>query len=266
MITGTKQQLPDDLVKIGFQVEITQDGSPTLRLPESGESMHHSGGAAAETRYIYGGVLDQAHQILPVPCKTCVVGLGLGYIEIAWAISLIKNDLKPSPEISFHSFEIVPELIQNFKVWLETEVEIEDSIYNLVIEKLAPTVSIRSIKGILLRALKSGSTLNGDVMDEKNHREKYQVICYDAFSQKTSGPLWSPDFLKNFVEKSAAENCILTTYACTGVLRKTLIEQKFDFYKRLGFCGKRDSSLAVRGIFKLEDFRPTTSQTFSYTQ
>ena len=47
---------------------------------------------------------------------------------------------------------------------------------------------------------------------------------------------------------NAAENCVFTTYACTSVLRKTLTENGFQFLKRPGFSGKRESSLATRAL------------------
>ncbi|MFZ4405454.1 MAG: hypothetical protein ACOYOK_15255 [Pseudobdellovibrionaceae bacterium] len=55
-----------------FTAEITEDGSPTLRLKQSstakfptGESMHHSGGAATETLYIYGYAIQQVFERWP---------------------------------------------------------------------------------------------------------------------------------------------------------------------------------------------------------
>ena len=42
----------NEFAQTRFTIEITADGSPTLKLPEQGESMHHSGGAAKETDYI----------------------------------------------------------------------------------------------------------------------------------------------------------------------------------------------------------------------
>lgn len=213
--------------------------------------MHHSGGAAAETVYIYGDVLEKAHYILRDSCKTCVVGLGLGYIEICWALSLLRLGLEPSGHISFHSFELVPGLIENFKSWIYTEQS--RLIYDDIVTKLNPKVSLQDVKKILRKALQSGSELNGDFSKLETHRHQYNVICYDAFSRKTSEPLWQKEFLETFWHDFAAFDCVVTTYACTGILRKTLLEQNFSFFKRPGFCGKRDSTLATRGKFQIEN-------------
>ncbi len=97
-----------DFRQIGFLIETTKDGSPTLRFQNQGESMHHSGGAAAETNYIYGDLISKTLQVLKQDCKTCVVGLGLGYIEIAWAQALISQNLRSDDLLTLDSFEIIP--------------------------------------------------------------------------------------------------------------------------------------------------------------
>lgn len=264
MITPNTQQISTDFKDLGFEIELTQDGSPTLRLPHQGESMHHSGGAAAETKYIYGEVLDCAHQILRESCKTCVVGLGLGYIEISWAMSLLQAKLEPSARTSIHSFELVPGLIENFKLWILSSEP--HPVYDLVVQKINSMHSIAEVKSILKKAYEAGSSLNGDFADLSQHQQKYNVICYDAFSKKTSEGLWASEFLQDFFQKFSEEDCVVTTYACTGVFRKTLLEQSFAFFKRPGFCGKRDSSLATRGRFSLEDFPNYSSRTSSCNQ
>lgn len=221
--------------------------------------MHHSGGAAAETLYIYANPLQQAHQILTAECKTCIVGLGLGYIEVAWALSLLKNGLKPSSEITFHTFEIVEELRTRFLKWLHSDAE---SLYDLIVKKMTTQFSSHVIKSTLKQGLLSGSSIEKDFSESYLLNTKWNVICYDAFSQKTNQKLWQGEFLDLFLKDQTAEDCILTTYACTGVLRKTLIENNFTFIKRVGFGGKRDSSLALRGKFKVEFVPMEYDQTF----
>lgn len=256
--------MPKEFTELGFEIEFTADGSPTLRLQNQGESMHHSGGAAAETRYIYGDVLESAHQVLRDSCKTCVVGLGLGYIEISWALSLIKTNLSPSAQISFHSFEVVPGLIKNFYAWMHSDDE--HAVYDLIVKKLDSSASLLQVKSILRQALEAGSTLQGDFADLNQHQEKYNVICYDAFSKKTSESLWGADFLNLFFNDFSRPNCVVTTYACTGIFRKTLLEKGFAFFKRPGFCGKRDSTLATRGRLEIKHFPSKIFQTSSYNQ
>lgn len=229
-----------------FTLELTNDQSPTLRLPEDGESMHHSGGAAAETQYIYKSVIEESVQLMN-ESKTCVVGLGLGYIEISWAMALLQTNLNDLDKYSLVSFETEENLKENFKIWLHTNDT--ESVYDQICWHLNSSIEIKSIKKIL-RDNFERFPFEGDFYDESVKHKNFNIVCYDAFSSKTTEKLWSEEFIGEFLKNSCAENCVLTTYACTGVLKRALQAQNFSFYKRAGFHGKRDSSLALRGLFK----------------
>lgn len=231
-----------------FIPEITADGSPTLRLKSSitddydltrqsrPESMHHSGGAATETEYIYGQPLKHAFQLMP-DFKTTVVGLGLGYIEM---ILLSLGDSK-----NILSFETDHELISAFVNWLK------ESSTSELHQKVCLSLQLNEKK---IRShyndqefcfVRAG--LNSE--NYKNFR-KSNVICFDAFSSKTTAHLWSEDFLTDFIAQHSEDDAVFTTYACTGSLKRALRKNNFEFMNRKGFTGKRDSTLAVRGLFK----------------
>jgi S-adenosyl-L-methionine-dependent methyltransferase len=245
--------------QIGFFLEITKDGSPTLRLgPEiqSGESMHHSFGAAAETNYIYKSVIQKALASLgrrsaargvQSEFRTGVVGLGLAYIEISWGQALIKSGINPSEQVSVDSFELVEPLSAFFKEWVSGSDK--NLVYSEISKKLDSDISPEAVRKILSTSYNTNSRIYGDILTEKS-ANKWNVICFDAFSQKTSGPLWEESFLNHLLQTNAAEDCIFTTYACTSVLKKVLTENNFTFIKRPGFAGKRDSTIALRGVFK----------------
>ncbi len=206
--------------------------------------MHHSGGAATETIYIYGDVIDQTHARLKSKCKTRIVGLGLGYIEICWALSLIKQNIKPSDHFSFHSFEVAEELRLNFLNWIQSDHT--DLIYDTIAQKLNPQVPRQLIKQTLREAMRNGSQILGDIKAFNESETKWNIICYDAFSRKTNENLWSFEFLNGFLEKFAATDCQFSTYACTAILKKSLKRNGFELINRPGFSGKRESTLAHR--------------------
>jgi hypothetical protein len=225
-----------------FTIEFTEDGSPTLRLPSEGESMHHSGGAATETEYIYKSVIGSALNRYP-EAKLAVVGLGLGYIEISWAIEAIKLNLQKKSE--FVSFETEFELKNIFLKWIESDSE---KIYDSVCKSLDEKIKITEIKEAIKYSLEKNK-LRGDLCSEYDQNKSYNILCFDAFSSKTSGSLWTEEFLNDFIKKSCHETCVFTTYACTGVLKRVLRANGFTLLERVGFKGKRDSTLAVRGGF-----------------
>lgn len=229
-----------DFTDIKLHIEITKDGSPTLRMANAGESMHHSGGAASETRYIYQSVIDKGYTIKS-DSQIAVVGLGLGYIEISWAMSLIS---KPK---QLTSFEKIPELSRMFTNWLATqETAIYDDICHFMGAKT--TAEIATIKSKLLENFNL-SPIQDDVLNYSD-KKQWNIICYDAYSSKTNQELWSESYLQKFLTEHAHQDCVLTTYACTGILKRVLANLGFQVIQREGFQGKRDSTLALRGVFK----------------
>lgn len=235
-----------------FVIELTADGSPTLRLKNSNElhsekrpeSMHHSGGAAAETLYIYTGpftnTLKALSEFKQNKLSIGVVGLGLGYIEL----SILQNlSLNPGFKAKLCSFEKESELVENFEAWLNGK---ENQTYDLICEKLS-VEKMDIIENLhLVEWKKLGElTAKSATVDRPFH-----FVAYDAFSQFTDSPLWTDEFLDFFLTNMCAHDCVFATYACTGNLKRALQRNGFLFTKRPGFGGKRDATLALRGEFK----------------
>lgn len=222
-----------------FITELTADQSPTLRLVQFidgvsvPESMHHSGGAAAETEYIYGEAIRLGLSVQQ-SLNFLVVGLGLGYIEI------LISSLVCGQNIS--SFEIDSDLRNNFQNWISGSDEFK--IYNEVCKSLKLNSDF-----VRKSFQKNKLILNAELNLESKFTEKNHIICFDAFSAKTSGLLWTEEFLDYFILNACASDCIFTTYACTGLLKRVLVKHGFQLRPRAGFTGKRDSTLAVRGLF-----------------
>lgn len=233
-----------DFEKINFRIELTDDLSPTLRIGGEGESMHHSGGAASETQYIYKSVIDEAYQIKQ-GLKTCVIGLGLAYIELSWALN---PHAQPGQLTSFEKIEDLRNLFLN---WINTD---ENMIYNDISKFMAQAqeFDLNQLK-TKLKDNYNIQKIQEDLLGFKE-QQKWNVICYDAFSSKTNQELWSETFLDNFINRHTEEDCVFTTYACTGVLKRVLLKNNFKVIKRIGFQGKRDATLALRGVFK-DSFR-----------
>lgn len=248
-----------------FQVEWTKDSSPTLRLngvhaldqTKSAESMHHSGGAATETLYIYGEAIAWALKTSLVnELKICSVGLGLGYNEILTAILLMSHSTKTA---KLDSFEIDPELKDSFQFWL-SEGQIQNSqhvernlIYDQIAEKLCRGLNVNiqknDLKKYIQRQIQSGRwRFHNELNLEKIPSSvNYNLCLFDAFSQKTTGELWDSYFLDQFIQKSFDTSySLLATYACTGVLTRVLKNNGFSVTKKPGFQGKRDSTWAER--------------------
>jgi hypothetical protein len=239
--------------EIGFRIEITGDGSPSLRLLQSsterfteGEAMHHSGGAATETDLIYGECARRSFAKNPRP-HFLVVGLGLGYIEMTIAKEGLRRGLQAQ---SILSFESVPELKEYFIRWIhdqDLKSEVKETYDQAALGVLKNTsLSLSELKEHLKLFFKSPTDIQGALNEDAVFSVRYEGILYDAFSSKTSPLLWEEAFLKNFLQKTAAPIADFATYACKGSLKRALQAQGFQVEMLEGFQGKRNRISASR--------------------
>ncbi|MES2962854.1 MAG: hypothetical protein V4760_03120 [Bdellovibrionota bacterium] len=192
----------------GFHFITTEDGSPSLRLGETeplSEAMHSLKGAFSETLYIYGTALELGIREGFAP-RTLSMGLGLGYIELLAAGHACKHEIA---DFGGESFEIVPELREWFTDWLAGK-EIPgdfERAYDEIEERTCRHLELKpgAAKAALHEAVSSGRWLLRDALTPSTIFEgKFGVICFDAFSSKSTPELWSEEFLNAFLQKGAA--------------------------------------------------------------
>lgn len=251
-----------------FVIELTADGSPTLRLKQRQtgdfsekppESMHHSGGAASETVYIYTQPFKKLVDVALAEdlrdLQIGIVGLGLGYIELSILQNLAANYEK-FEKINLVSFEKEQELNTACEQWLTGKNNF-NSTYDLLFEKLCEKNKAPSETLNFIRSVNTGVysqihwCRDGEISFQTKVAKKFNYVAYDAFSQYTNSPLWGDEFLDWFLINMCDRNCLFTTYACTGSLKRALQRNDFLVVKRRGFSGKRDATLALRGEFKV---------------
>jgi hypothetical protein len=227
-----------------YQTLVTADGSPTLIDPHSGQAMHAREGAVSETLYIYGQAYLESRKI-SAPPTACIVGLGMGYIELAilghWLTSFNSD---PLPVI--HSYEADFALRDAFTSWLSGKPNGE---LDLVLKNVAKPFGLmeRDLKDV---ALNSYATFQWQIHGVLNREcatlSKFGLICYDPFSASANAELWQEPWLDYFIEKFAAEKCVLATYASNGRLKRSLVKNGFRLMQKQGFGMKRESTLAVK--------------------
>lgn len=241
-----------------FEVVVTDDGSYTARIG-AGETMHSMRGALGETVYIYGSAFERIHQMLHAEAKTpriLSLGLGLSFVEIVAAAVAVKFETPLSGE----SFELDPRLIQSFKNWVAGGAEIPGHIPHMAYDKAlemtaaAYNLSSKIIQEKLIDALGnetwvlSGPLLPDTFRDRPIERRRFNAVAFDAFSSKSTPELWTREFLDPFLKEACDTNCVLSTYACTGHLKRALVDAGFTLEIREGFASKRDSTLACRAM------------------
>ncbi|WP_413574476.1 MnmC family methyltransferase [Bdellovibrio sp. HCB290] len=245
---------------LGFEIEITKDQSPTLRLLQSldpskefGESMHHSGGASTETTHLYGNVAADVLGKVKDP-HFMVVGLGLGYIEMNIAREAIKKNASVG---LITSYESIPELSEFFIEWLHDRggnlpIEVAD-VYDQVLKHVLSenSISDKELKSFLRNHFETVKDVQGPLGENTEFVSRYHGFFYDAYSSKTHPHLWDEVFLNRLLSEAASSQCSLSTYAVKGTLKRALKNHGFQVIEREGFFSKRGSTLGVRGWIDL---------------
>lgn len=247
---------------LGFEIENTADASLTLRLlkptyPDAahGESMHHSGGAWAETLLIYGTPIREVLQEVS-EARFLIVGLGLGYIEMTIAREALLLGKTSAAVLEITSFESVPELRKFFFLWVHgKKAELPEEIYQTYQSVAQSVVSgtdlkVENLQNFLKDIFKEENLLRGALEENSSFQGSYHGIMYDAFSSKTTPHLWDENFLEKFLTSVADRSfCLFSTYACRVSLKSALAKAGFEVIVRPGFQGKRNSTLG-RLIFR----------------
>jgi len=231
----------------GYKIYKTEDSSYSLQDLNfsSHEFMHHRGGAYTETQLVYGELirkvldLDNTHFF--------VFGLGCGYIEIILALDCIKRNIH---NISLTSVEKSEFLVSQFKEFFINEKEnLTSEIARQIILLDYADISLKQLKKTLRDWYQSSRfQILSDVKEVQSGRDRFNGICFDAYSSQTDKNLWTENFLEEFLNNHAADNCIFSTYACTGNLSRALKKYHFNLEKKPGFKGKRERTWAERRI------------------
>jgi hypothetical protein len=225
-----------------FEVVWTEDGSPSLKSASGYEVMHHRGGAFSETQLIYGNVV---REVMDKGGESFLsVGLGLGYNEFVVADEAL---LRNKQGVFLRSFETEPELKANLLEFVlagGVPQNPAQEIYRIILERFKMG---SEVPAYLAHAYKAGMWILDGALDGKTQFPKpAQGILFDAFSSRTSPELWTEDFLLHFFAAATDEYCLVSTYACTGALKRALKQREFEIVLREGFHGKRNSTLGRR--------------------
>lgn len=228
----------------------TRDGSWTLELtgPAGPENMHNFHGAWSESKYLYGQALERALEFIPSPLRVLSLGTGLGYNEFLSHALVLTQKLRP--EILLDTYESDVFLREAFQDFLSGKTSPLDPIYS--------DISWRCLQDYNLPQQETRQFLQKQFQVGKLeiHEEftpalvpldlPYHVVFYDPFSAKTNAQFWTRSNLDLFLSNVCAEECVFSTYAATGDLKRALEAQGFALTVRAGFGGKRNCFLAAR--------------------
>jgi len=232
------------------EIFYTGDGSPTLCFERGDgyrEKMHHSGGALGESVYIYHGALLSVLEAGLVP-QVLSVGLGLGYNEMLAQAELAARGLTG---YRIWSFEALPALREGFRGWILGEDAGELArVFAQVCAMVSLQVPVSDLRAQLRASLSEGRLELRGSFPEECGGVAANTVFYDAYSRKMDEGLWDEQMLTRTFERILLPDCALATYARTGNLNRSLRALGFRPSGKTGFAGKRESTMAFRGVLR----------------
>jgi tRNA U34 5-methylaminomethyl-2-thiouridine-forming methyltransferase MnmC len=217
-------------------LQLTEDGSHTIQLPEMGVTYHSNHGAIAESRHVYieAGLnyllLDQEKAT-----KISVLEMGFGtglnaLLSLQWAransIAINYTSIESDPlqqieytALNYGSFLNLPHELQ----------ALHEAEWNVTVQ---------------IDALFSVEKLQTSLVAFQSEQQ-FNCLFFDAFSPLDQPELWTTEiFLKLY--RTMLPGAVLLTYCSKSVVRKAMQEAGLQVTKIPGPYGKREMVRAIR--------------------
>lgn len=216
------------------EIQITQDGSTTIHLPELNESYHSKHGAIQEAKHVFiqNGLSSCAGESVSI----LEIGFGTGLN----AFITFLETLNSNQAIDYVGVEAYPvakeEVLQlNYVELLQAQ------SYNLVFEKMHESNWNEPI------AMTSNFTLTKrkQFFNEINDNSRFDLIYFDAFGYTVQPELWNNEIFEKMFT-ALKPNGVLVTYACRTVIKKAMQNAGFITFKLPGAPGKREMLKAIK--------------------
>lgn len=204
----------------GLSVEITEDGSHTLRSPIHGDTYHSTRGAAGESRHVFIEAGFGSAQGDPVRILEAGFGTGLN----AW-LTLAEAE-QAGRRVEYTGVELYPVP--------------EDVASQLNFTGDARFMEMHRAPWGTPAEISPGFTLlklNAD-LGKGGFGEGFNLVYYDAFAPDTQPELWTPQ-LFGMIGRAMSPGGVLVTYSAKGDVRRALQSAGFTVEKLPGALGKR---------------------------
>ncbi len=212
----------------------TKDGSSSIYVEELGETFHSIHGAIQEAMhvYIHNGLqycLD--NQLLEI--EILEMGFGTGLNAFLTCLQSINKQVK----IHYTAIEAYPikreEWSQLTYPTTEKELEIFQKLHTAGWNK---PVEIHS--NFILTKVKS-------TFEQFESENTFDLIYFDVFGYNYQPHLWSEEIFQKMYNVLKT-NGVLVTYACKGVVNRTMKSVGFEVKKLAGPPGKREMTRAEK--------------------
>ncbi|MCL2596932.1 MAG: tRNA (5-methylaminomethyl-2-thiouridine)(34)-methyltransferase MnmD [Paludibacter sp.] len=212
-------------------ITTTDDGSPTLYVPEIQEHYHSTFGALQESEHIFinAGLRNCNKKEITV----FEVGLGTGLNAL---LTLIEAE-KSSQIVDYKTIEFFPlenDIIENLCFF-------ENNIYQNYFQKIHQSPWNEQIKIADFFYL---TKINADFATYECNFG-FDVCYFDAFSPEKQPEMWQPSRF-DMLYRAANQHSTLTTYCAKGQVRRNLQTAGFAIERLKGAKGKREFLRATK--------------------
>ncbi|MTG98595.1 MULTISPECIES: tRNA (5-methylaminomethyl-2-thiouridine)(34)-methyltransferase MnmD [Myroides] len=217
------------------KVITTEDGSTSIQMEDWGETYHSIYGAVQEAKHVY-----IKHGLQKVIDKEQVAILEMGF-GTGLNAYLTYLEAKGKAKVAYHTIEAFP----------VSDTELEALNYFSLAEQAEDKVVYRKlhevswdIEQIITPDFTLFKMLNKFELQELESN-RYDLIYFDAFGYPYQPDLWSEEiFAKMYACLKIGG--VLTTYACRGVINRTMKKVGFEIEKVPGPPGKREMVIAYK--------------------
>jgi tRNA U34 5-methylaminomethyl-2-thiouridine-forming methyltransferase MnmC len=208
-------------------IQITNDGSTTIILPEKGITYHNTSGAIGESLHVFidAGLrhIYQSQSLTNIRVFEMGLGTGLNAL-LSWQFAL-----QHKISVTYTALELYPILPE------------EATQLNFG-EQLQMTDAFKQLHHCTWnKAIKLDShftlTKNQQSLLDISNNERYNLIYFDAFAPNDQPELWTKAIFEKMYQM-LAPNGILVTYCSKGDVKRTMKAVGFRVERLKGFADK----------------------------
>lgn len=208
-------------------IELTDDGTTTLRHHITGEYYHSLRGAEGESLWVY--INNGFLQINKPIVRIFEMGFGSGLN----AYMTMKSAQERGVEVHYTAIELYPVNVDTAKQlsWGE-----DDRFLSLHYAPWGEDVEVE--KGFTLHKIE-GDLVNAHFL------HTFDLVYFDAFAPECQPELWSVDIFKQLYV-AMEQGGILVTYSAKGSVKEALREAGFFVKRKKGALGKKHLVTALK--------------------
>lgn len=208
-------------------IQITNDGSTTIAIPEKNITYHSTSGAIGESLHVFidAGLcyFYTSQNVTPIHIFEIGFGTGLNAL-LSWQFALQQQI-----SISYTALELYP-------ILPEETIQLNFGDQLQMTKELQQLHSSEWDKSVVLDKYFTLTKLQQSLL-ELTANQQYHIIYFDAFAPNDQPELWTKAIFEKMYQM-LAPNGVLVTYCSKGEVKRTLKTVGFTVERLPGFAKK----------------------------